>query len=138
MNSEFSKLAFYEKFIFNDLYLDGEECDYKIDKEKQLLSHYELKKLEKISSDNSQIERAKWKNVVKAHGEMVCEGGHSLSDSVACNCNKESLLYWVDGDTQHTICNKCNDVSVLGLKLICNACKKPSKCITKLVTGYRP
>lgn len=105
--------------------------------ESELNSYYQTKVQEKKNSFNNQIERAKWKNAVQAHGEMTCKGGHRLTDNVSHGSCGGSY-FWVDGNTNTVICQKCCYIQTIGTSLVCSSCGCEANCYTRLQSGYRP
>ena len=47
-------------------------------------------------------------------------------------------LYWVDGDNNYVICDKCGDVYQTSGNLYCSGCGAKSNSVLKLVKGYNP
>ena len=123
----------------NELNLDAEEqTDYKLELEKDLENYYEEKIKEKKKEWEDQVERAKWKVPVQAHGEMRCKNGHKFNDDpVMCGkCLKP--LFWVDSDERYAICKGCNRVRQLSGTLYCSGCNAEALCTVKWIEGYKP
>ena len=141
INNTFAQLKFYQEIEIDIDYLklkiDTDQIEYKLEIENELSKYVNSKKKSKIKEWDDQIERAKWKAPVQAHGEMKCKNGHNLSDIVFCSqCKKE--LFWVDSDERYAICKGCNKVIQLSGKLKCMACGAESKSTVKWIEGYKP
>ena len=136
----FALLKFDQEIGYMDLELkiDTDQIDYKLEREKDLKNYFNEKKREKKKEWEDQIQRAKWKTVVAAFGEMKCENGHDFANNFV-HCGKcEQPLYWVDSDEKYAICKGCNEVTKLTGHLVCSGCGAPSKAHVKWIKGYRP
>ena len=138
ISNYFALLKFYQDIEEKDLELNinTQITEFKLQKEKELQNFYNEKYNEKQKEWNDQIERAKWKCVVQAYGEMKCKGGHDLEDNVICKkCDQN--IYWVDSDEKFAICKGCKEVSKLSGKLDCKACGSECLCTVKWIKGYK-
>lgn len=136
----FALLKFYQEINKNmDLTIDIETQleDYKLEMENDLKKFFEEKKEEKKKEWEDQIERAKWKVPVQAHGELKCKNGHNLKDIVYCGkCNE--TLYWVDSDERYVICKGCNKARKISEHIVCMGCGAEALATVKWISGYKP
>ncbi|EGG25149.1 hypothetical protein DFA_03396 [Cavenderia fasciculata] len=87
-----------------------------------------------------QTSRAKWKAPVHAHGDMTCQGGCKMNDSVFCyKSTCRGRLYWVDGPSSTAICQTCETkASFVDTTLYCIACGNRCNCTTRPNGSYIP
>ena len=144
INNYFSQLKFYEYiYRFNsDKYKFEGEFDeslnsYLNEMKLKLESHYKSKEIEKRIKWKKQIEAAKYKNALQAGGDMTCKNGHYLMN-VVVHGDCGGRLYWVDGDNNYAICEKCDKVFQVGDPLYCSGCGAETNSVLKLVKGYNP
>ena len=135
MNNYFALLKFKEKIENKfDLNINSEQKD--------LISELEKFFIEKTKEKNKewdlQIERAKWKAIVQAMGEMKCENGHDISDNKLYCSTCHGALYWVDPDERYAICKGCenNGLQQVPKKIKC-WCGAESKCTVRWIAGYK-
>ncbi|CAF1386579.1 unnamed protein product [Adineta steineri] len=101
-------------------------------------TYYNNEKVRIKNAWNAQIERAKWKEPVKAMGELECENGHQMTDNVGCgNVRCFGTLFWIDGPNRVAICINCNNPTTIGDSLLCPFCKAKTSCVPRL-TNYMP
>lgn len=103
----------------------------------KLYDYYDEKVKNKKNDWQNQINRAKYKSICQAQGELKCEGGHKLNgDSISCGGNCKGKLYWVDGPSHYSICMECQVIYKLS-SLVCSSCGKRAYCTPKY-TDYMP
>ncbi len=145
INNYFSQIPFYGNIDSNydcSLKIDTvseEDKKFKVEQENELKQYYKKAEEQKRQSWKDQIERAKWKCIVQAYGDLTCKNGCNLTDQVHCRDCKQ-VLYWVDGDERYVICKSCGDKSVrkISNSLICLGCGAACNAKVKFVTGYKP
>lgn len=99
--------------------INNAQKEYKLDLENNLKDYYYDKMKAKKKEWEDQIERAKWRTPVQAHGEMKCKNGHHLNDDpVVYGKWEKGFLYWVDSDEKYVICKNCNKVKKISGHLI--------------------
>ena len=144
ISNYFSTLKFREKidtekFTLELKDLKYQETDFLHQQLKEYTSFLEELIKEKGKEWDDQVERAKWKTIVQAHGEMKCKNGHDLQDNLCCiDCH--GPIYWADSDEHYVICKGCknNGLARISGKIICNACGAESLCTVKWIKGYKP
>ena len=140
ISNYFALLKFNQNIVEMDLELsiNTQQTQFKLQKENELQEFFNDKRSEKIKEWRDQIERAKWKVVVQAFGEMKCRGGHDLDDTVVCKECKQNL-YWVDSDEKYAICKGCKaGVRQISGELECLDCGAECLCTVKWIKGYKP
>lgn len=105
--------------LLNNLYEFYERC------EKDLKNEWQ-----------TQITKAKYKARCQASGRLECANGHCLKDSISCGGSCGGSLYWVDGETHYSICEKCQTVSQVN-SLVCGRCGAKAYCEPKFY-NYKP
>ena len=147
IEKHFSDLKFYDNIESFSPYKYNINGDYdnetKNDYNNKLKDYYYKQEKMKREDWENQIERSKYKCLVKCYGEICCINGYNLDDNVGCgSCGEKGiefnkrLLYWVDGETHHAICHNCDKVKKINEKLTCY-CGVESKSIVKF-TDYKP
>ena len=145
INNYFAKLKFMEKI---DLDKIGLKLEFKIASDQVDFLNEQVEELKKFIKEkfelkkkewNDQIERAKWKTIVQAQGEMKCKNGHDLDDNVCCS-DCHGPIYWADSDEKYVICKGCknNGLSRISGKIIHRGCGAESLCTIKWISGYKP
>ena len=149
INKYFAKLKFYDnidsfssyKHNIKGNYYNEINDDYN---KKSKDYYYEKEKIKRKDWEN-QIERSKYKCLVKCYGEMCCVNRHIFSDDNVGfgSCGEKGiefnkrLLYWVDGESHHAICHNCNKVRKINETINCY-CGAISKSIVKWKPDYKP
>ena len=140
INNYFAKLKFREKIVIDSFeikiqFTDSEFLIQQVEDFKKFIGE-KIKQKKKEWDD--QVERAKWKTIVQAHGEMKCKNGHDLKGDLCCvDCS--SPVYWADSDEHYVICKGCKDnLKKISGKIICDACGAESLCTVKWISGYKP
>ena len=138
----FSTLKFFEEINKNyELSLEVETSfeDFKNYYENELKKYFKVQEAKKKKEWFDQIERAKWKQIVQAYGELKCENGHNLDDFVSCDKCK-TPLFWADSDEKYVICKGCpnNGLTKMTDDLVCDFCNGKSYAKVKWVIGYKP
>ena len=122
INKYFEKLKFYDNIDSFSSYKHNIKGNYyseiNDDYNKKLKDYYYEKEKIKRKDWENQIERSKYKCLVKCYGEMCCVNRHIFSDDNVGfgSCGEKGiefnkrLLYWVDGESHHAICHNCNKV----------------------------
>ena len=145
INHYFSTLKFFEdidiknipNFEFS-LEVKTRHLEFAKEKLAELKEHIVNKIKEKKDAWLAQVERAKWKNAVQAHGELKCTNGHNLVDVVTCSkCDEQ--VFWADGDEGYVICKGCKEGYLRKIrKLVCGECGAETLSEIKWVRGYKP
>ncbi|CAF1475853.1 unnamed protein product [Adineta steineri] len=154
LGREIAELEKKYRPIYNDscfksweLFIDKQEVQ-KYAREKDLSTqpdwspfetYYNNEKVRIKNAWNAQIERAKWKEPVKAMGELKCASGHTVTDDVCCNKDSkcDGRLFWIDGPNRMVLCIKCSSPNTIGDSLICMLCKANASCVPR-PTNYMP
>ena len=108
----------------------------------ELKVYSEEKIKDKKKEWDDQVERAKWKTIVQAHGEMKCKNGHDLGE-VVCSCiTYNQPVYWADSDEKYVICKGCKNNGLCKISGIIkcgkNGCGADCLCTVKWIKGYKP
>lgn len=142
IDNYFSTLKFFE--VINENYplslgVETSLKDFQNSYENKLKKYFVNKVARKKKEWLEQIERAKWKQIVQAYGELKCENGHSLKDYVICRkCH--TPLFWVDSDEKYRICKGClnNGLRKMTDDLVCDRCGGKAYAKVKWIIGYKP
>ena len=143
IDNYFAGLKFKEQIKLEfKLEYDNKHSDFFNEQKEKLSTYLSEKVAEKKKEWDEQIERAKWKTTVQAHGEMRCKNGHEFGED-ACNCMKcHGPVYWADSDENFVICKNCenNGLARISGKIVCGVkgCGADCLCKVKWIRGYKP
>ena len=136
----YGKIKFYgsidSKFDHCNMDIDTDLYEDKNRLLNKLYEYYDKLKDDLKKDWQTQITKAKYKARCQASGTLECTNGHKLKDSITCGGGCDGNLYWVDGETHYSICDKCQNVSrVEGL--VCGRCGGSVYCEPKFCR-YKP